>query len=215
MKERFYCFGANNTGNYVAIGGSSEFIYLYEIKNNGEINETLLKRPNKGKLNFLTFAFSHNTFVTGAEGKVNVCSLNNRKWKFVELDVIQHVEAAMRDKYQLNAAEWNRDDSYLFIMGNDKKIQIWKGTATNHVKTVEGHDKLAIFLQSHPKSRKYMFSSGRDGILKIWNVLAFNCVKTIHAFEDEKAIYDANISPDGKTIAIGGDRTVSVFSVGI
>uniref|UniRef100_A0A914Y5X4 Anaphase-promoting complex subunit 4-like WD40 domain-containing protein n=1 Tax=Panagrolaimus superbus TaxID=310955 RepID=A0A914Y5X4_9BILA len=209
---KLFCCDGNE--NYVAVGGSSKSIFVYEINDKGTVKERKLKRIHRKQLNFLTFSFQNDMFVTGSEdGAVIVWKNNGENWEYTEVKILEQVEKKNTNKFRPNAAVWNFDDTSLCILGNDGKIRIWNSDGTEYIKTFDGkHHKNSYFIQARPSSVNHIFSIGFEGTLKIWNMTSSECIEISLNLKKKSNGFDASLSADGQKLVVGGKKFMKIFT---
>jgi len=111
--------------------------------------------------------------------------------------------------YGVFSVAFGPDGKYIASGGSDgdRTIKLWDAQTGTEVMTLDGHD-LGIYFVAYSPDGKRIVSGSKDGTVKIWDSATGTEVMTLPA---EYSVWSAELSPDGRTIAITDGNMIRLF----
>lgn len=120
---------------------------------------------------------------------------------------------------------FSSDNKYVVSASDDKKVLIWEIENGNLIATLNSHNKRVNSVAFSPNN-KWIISASSDGTAIIWDFMEDTILKILDGnkwiasdfifptFEERQSIYDAQFSPDGKSILTAHqDETIRLWKV--
>lgn len=206
-------------GNLVAISGANGLLQLWDR----ETGSSLLLPGHEGDYTRVTFS-PNNEYLASADtdgviylwdvttlrDALQAGSLDNPKEPLEPKTLQGHQDA-------INAIQFSSDSRYLASASRDDTVRIWLTTDGALLDTIAGHqdEVLGVSFSSQIKSDPYdetevgvayLATSSRDGTVRIWRIN-----NNVRPLPHENRIYDVAFRPDGKVLASGGRRNISLW----
>lgn len=104
------------------------------------------------------------------------------------------------------AAAFTYDDAYVLTGGHDATVRLWNATTGAQIRELGNHGgQFAWAVATHP-SELIGASGGHDGLVNVYNLETGQRINTIRA---SSRVWSLDFSPDGNTLIIGADRSIS------
>lgn len=120
---------------------------------------------------------------------------------------------------------FSSDNKYVASASDDKKVLIWDVENGSLIATLNSHNKRVNSVAFSPNN-KWVISASSDGTAIIWDFMEDNILKILDGnkwiasdfifptFEKRQSIYDAQFSPDGKSILTAHqDETIRLWKI--
>jgi WD40 repeat protein len=116
-----------------------------------------------------------------------------------------------RHKKDVVALAISPDGKYVFSGSEDNTIMIWSLPDGKFVKELEGHEDSVTDLAVTPDG-KLLVSGSHYGRIRLWSLPNGDLLKSIHSAEPWSSRVSLAITPDGGTLAAGGNG-IQLFSL--
>jgi WD40 repeat protein len=101
------------------------------------------------------------------------------------------------------------DGKLLATAGEDKTIKLWSAADGKDVATLKGHTA-RVSAVAFSRDGTLLFSAGLDKTVKVWDVVRR---KLFLSSPQDTVIHSLALSPDGKTLAVGGTLDISLWNI--
>lgn len=206
-------------GRLVAIGGFKGLLQVWDWKN----NRSLRLSGHEGDYTRVMFSPNHEYLASAdTDGIVNLWG-STEIWTVLKAGGPEPLDEPLKPKTlrghqdAINRIQFSQDGRYLASASLDDTVRIWLTADGALLDTISGHrDEVLGLSFSHPLKDNpynenetgvsYLATSSRDGTIRIWRIN-----NQVRPLPHENRIYDVAFRPDGKVLASGGRRNISLW----
>lgn len=166
-------------------------------------NTMQILNPNAGKVHSVAFSPNENILASGSsDGVIRFWDVNSGKT----------VKTFSQHKSPVNKVRFSPNGKILASCGNDGSIRLWDIVSGNNTQTIAGHIGIVHDMMFSPNGQN-LVSCSDDGTVRLWDI-STQKMKILKRYS--KKVRCVAFSPDGRTIASGGDnRIISIYSTEI
>jgi WD40 repeat protein len=206
-------------GQLIAIGGDNGRLHVWDWQ-----NDRMLSLPgHEGQYVRVMFSPKHDYLATAdTDGIVVLWQIQNLQQALMtptasDLETMLNPKTLRGHQDAINRIQFSTDGRYLASASLDDTVRIWLTADGALLDTIEGHQDEVLGLSFSPLLKNnlydenepgvsYLASSSRDGTIRIWRIN-----NQVRPLPHDNRIYDIAFRPDGRILASGGRRNISLW----
>jgi WD40 repeat protein len=176
---------------------------IWDIEKARLISQQTLERPYFNYITSADLSPSYRLIATGlVPGLIDIWDMQTGE---LETTLHEHSDTVW-------SLEFNAAGDKLLSSGDDNRIILWDLEESEVLQTFEGHTnfvRIAIF----SANEDMIISSSLDTSVRFWDTLTGNEVFSIDDLMDDSILYDLEMDPTGRYLAIGVHNNVIIYAV--